>query len=272
MATKLITTLSLNPSVVDPNVMAMQKRLNALGYTDSTGKALTTDGRFGPGTLYAVNAFKTNNNLGNTGLAAGEIGDQSWQALFSDAAVKSGAGKKTLVYFSQEDPKWAGILYSTHDDKTQTIGTSACGPTSAAMAISALTDDTVLPPVAADYAVKHGYRTYNDGTAWGFFADFCKLHGLKCQQTGSFDVVKAALQEDVMAIATMGPGHFTGGGHYVLIVGKSGADFEVYDPNPDNTKYGPDGLINQGVRNDGKVVAKESVFRKEAKQYWIISK
>jgi hypothetical protein len=58
----------------------------------------------------------------------------------------------------------------------------------------------------------------------------------------------------------MGPGHTTGGGHYVSLVGISGKMIEVYDPNHDNTKYGTDGLIDQGVKNNG-----------EARQYWIIT-
>jgi hypothetical protein len=69
----------------------------------------------------------------------------------------------------------------------------------------------------------------------------------------------------------MGPGHTTGGGHYVSLVGISGKMIEVYDPNHDNTKCGTDGLIDQGVKNDGKVRANKSVFQREARQYWIIT-
>ncbi|MNP14677.1 hypothetical protein D3C76_1070110 [compost metagenome] len=71
----------------------------------------------------------------------------------------------------------------------------------------------------------------------------------------------------------MGKGNFTSGGHYILLVGintKKGVDWiDVYDPNHDNTKYGADGKINQGVKNDGKVSAQSSVFASQAKQYWI---
>jgi hypothetical protein len=70
----------------------------------------------------------------------------------------------------------------------------------------------------------------------------------------------------------MGPGHTTGGGHYVSLVGISGKMIEVYDPNHDNTKYGNDGLIDQGIKNDGKVRINESVFQREARQYWILTK
>jgi hypothetical protein len=177
-----------------------------------------------------------------------------------------------LVYYSQEDPRWRNIMYSNHNDKTQTIGTSACGPTSAAMAVSSLTDKTVLPPSAAAYAVEKGYRTYNDGTAWSFFSSFVKQYGLECVQTGNLNIVKSALASGALVVASMRPGHFTAGGHYILLVGLDGDMISVHDPNQDNRKYGSDGLVDQGVRDDGKVKAKTSVFAKEAGQYWIITK
>jgi hypothetical protein len=176
-----------------------------------------------------------------------------------------------LVYFSQEDSRWRNIMYSNHGDKAQTIGTSACGPTSAAMAISSLTGKEVLPSVAAAYAIKNGYRTYNDGTAWGFFASIAKEYDLECSQTGNLDTVKIALTKGALVVASMGPGHLTGGGHYILLVGIAGKWIDVYDPNHDNTKYGTDGLIDQGAKNDGKIKADELVFRKEARQYWIFN-
>ncbi|OAB31743.1 hypothetical protein PMSD_18325 [Paenibacillus macquariensis subsp. defensor] len=181
-----------------------------------------------------------------------------------------------LVYYSQEDARWRNVLYSIRNDKTQTIGTSACGPTSTAMAISSITGKSVLPTTAALYAITKGFRTPDSGTSWGYYASIAKEYGLSCKQTGSIADVKEALGAEKLVIASMGKGHFTGGGHYVLLVGinteKGIAWIDVYDPNHDNTKYGSDGLINQGIRNDGKVTAKESVFKSEAKQYWIFNK
>ncbi|MFD1954311.1 C39 family peptidase [Paenibacillus thailandensis] len=181
-----------------------------------------------------------------------------------------------IVYYSQEDSRWRNILYSIRNDKTQTIGTSACGPTCAAMAISSLTGKELLPPAAAAYAVENGYRTANSGTAWGFFSSIAKQYGLEVIQTGSLDQVLVALAAGKLVVASMRPGHFTGGGHFILLVDVNQSDgvnwIDVYDPNHDNTKYGADGLVDQGVRNDGKVTAKESVFRKEAGQYWIFDK
>ncbi|MFU1797667.1 C39 family peptidase [Paenibacillus azoreducens] len=180
-----------------------------------------------------------------------------------------------LVYFSQKDPRWKDIMYSIRNDKKQTIGTSACGPTSAAMAISSLTGQTVLPTTAATYALNNGYRTNDTGTSWSYFASIAKKYGLTCKQTGSLSEVKKALGEGKLVVASMGKGNFTGGGHYILLVGMAFKDgytwINVFDPNHSYSRYGTDGLIDQGVKNDGKVSAKEIVFAKQAKQYWIFS-
>jgi hypothetical protein len=176
-----------------------------------------------------------------------------------------------LVHYSQEDPRWAKLLYSNHRDPKQTIGTSACGPTSFAMAASSLLGLAILPPEMAFWAIEHGYRTKDNGTDWGFFAAAAKAKGLVCKQTASLYEVKAALASGALVIASMGPGHVTGGGHYILLVGIDGKWIDVFDPNHDNAKYGNDGLIDQGIKNDGKVRINESVFQKEARQYWIFT-
>jgi hypothetical protein len=140
------------------------------------------------------------------------------------------------------------------------------------MAVSSLTNEVVLPTAAAAFAVTKGYRTFNNGTSWTYFERFVEQYGLACIQTGNLDTVKAALATGALVVASMRSGHFTSGGHYILLIGVDGDVISVHDPNQDNRKYGNDGLIDQGVRDDGKVKAKDSVIRKEAGQYWIISR
>ncbi|MFC5468399.1 C39 family peptidase [Cohnella suwonensis] len=177
-----------------------------------------------------------------------------------------------LVYYSQEDRRWAHLLYSNRRDPEQTIATSGCGPTCFAMAVSSLTDRELLPPEAADWSVKHGYRTPDNGTDWFYFEAAAKAFGVSCKRTGNLQEVKAALESGALVIASMGKGHMTGAGHYVLMVGINGKWIDVLDPNPDNIRYGADGLIDQGVKNDGRIKADEIVFKREARQYWIINR
>ena len=41
-----------------------------------------------------------------------------------------------LTYYSQIDPRWKNHVYTSTGDNSQTIGTSGCGPTSAAMIVA----------------------------------------------------------------------------------------------------------------------------------------
>lgn len=173
------------------------------------------------------------------------------------------------IYYSQEDKRWSAVPYTRTGNSKQTLGSSACGPTSFAMVVSTYKDKVILPPETAAFAVERGYRTVDSGTAWSYFDAIARHYGLTCKQSGSLVEVKQALTAGALVIATMGPGHMTGGGHYVLLVGIAGEWISVHDPNHDNTKYGNDGLIRQGVKDDGKIDAHESVFAKEARQYWI---
>ena len=43
-----------------------------------------------------------------------------------------------LTYYSQVDSRWKNHTYTSINDKSQTIGSSGCGPTSAAMIVSSI--------------------------------------------------------------------------------------------------------------------------------------
>ena len=43
-----------------------------------------------------------------------------------------------LTYYSQLDSRWSNKMYSSIENKSQTIGSSGCGPTSAAMVVSSI--------------------------------------------------------------------------------------------------------------------------------------
>lgn len=177
-----------------------------------------------------------------------------------------------LVYYSQKDRRWSKRPYTITGSKKQTIGTSACGPASFAMAASFFLGRAILPTEAAKFAIDKGYRTRSRGTAWGFFAAASKHYKLGCVQTDELEAVQKALSAGALVIAAMGPGHLTGVGHFVLMTGISGKWAQVFDPNHNNKKYGNDGLIKKSVKNSGKISVNLSVFQQEARQYWIIAK
>ena len=63
------------------DIKTLQNKLNELGYTDDTGKALAVDGSFGPSTEQAVNKYKDANGLWNFEEYKGVVGITTWRAL-----------------------------------------------------------------------------------------------------------------------------------------------------------------------------------------------
>lgn len=59
-----------------------------------------------------------------------------------------------LTYYSQIDSRWSSKMYSSTKNPSQTIGTSGCGPTSAAMIVTAI-KGSITPPEMADLFVKY---------------------------------------------------------------------------------------------------------------------
>ena len=73
-----------------------------------------------------------------------------------------------LTYYSQLDNRWRYNMYSSVGDSSQTIGTSGCGPTSAAMVVSSIKGN-ITPDQMANLYTQYGYRSANQGTYWSAF-------------------------------------------------------------------------------------------------------
>ena len=175
-------------------------------------------------------------------------------------------------------------MYSNHNDKTQTIKSSGCGPTSAAMCISASKGITT-PPVMAQLFNDNGMRTYSNGTAWNawpFIADYFDFSFY--EDTTNFKEVSTYLKQDknndgisdYFAILSCGSGLFTTGGHYVF---SPGWDFEkqcyiIYDPYYYPGKFNTISRKAANVKVEGNVAyITESSLQKygAVKHYWIYS-
>ena len=179
---------------------------------------------------------------------------------------------RDIPLFIQTDPRWANVPYSySNNPKHGTIGTSACGPTSAAMLITGLggynesmdlNGDGIIDPYEATmYSLKKGHRVYGQGTSWGYFADIGKATGLKVSQKTprEYKDVLDALKKGNPVVASMGPGAFTRGGHYITLIGiNEGGRIMVNDPNS---------VSRSNVAWDfyNPILA-------QAKQFWIFSK
>lgn len=186
-----------------------------------------------------------------------------------------------LTYYSQADSRWANMMYSSVNDMTQTMKSSACGPTAGAIVVSS-SKGAILPTTLANIAVDNGYRTSSNGTAWAFFPfiadyfDFSEYHS-----TASFEKMTSYLtQKDsngnskYFVIVSCGSGLFTTGGHYIVLVADTNGVITVYDPYVYSGKFNTASRREANAIVDGNsVYVTEQSFKTYAnyKNFWIFS-
>lgn len=148
-------------------------------------------------------------------------GDALVDPSLSDLRVVDGAtlltgGTNEVIYFSQIDPQWANQLYGSDD-----IGHYGCGPTSMAMVVSSLTDEIVDPAQMAAFAAKKGYCAKGHGSYLSIVNGIAQAYGLASAGIDELtvDAVYDALLSGNMLVALVGPGHFTSGGHFIVLRG-----------------------------------------------------
>ena len=151
-----------------------------------------------------------------------------------------------LTYYSQIDNRWKNNLYTSTGNKTQTIGSSGCGPTCASMVVSSI-KGIITPDKMANLFVQHGYRSANNGTYWSGYRDVADQFNIGYTETSDIQKALDLLRNKNYVIASCGNGLFTTGGHYIVIVGIEGNTLKIYDP------YNYSGKFNTSTRK-GKVV------------------
>ncbi|MFR3786748.1 MAG: C39 family peptidase [Agathobaculum desmolans] len=133
---------------------------------------------------------------------------------FSDIVFTGRGNAKDVVYFSQYDSRWGGLMYG----KTNTIAGAGCGPTSLAICVSTLTNKTVLPPEICDWSVRTGHRCEGSGSYHSLIPDGAAHYNVPCRGIGrSKAALVKALQDGKLVIAIMSAGHFTRGGHFIVL-------------------------------------------------------
>lgn len=179
-----------------------------------------------------------------------------------------------LTYYSQADSRWASKLYTSTNNYSQTMKSSACGPTCAAMVVSS-SKGAILPTTMANLSVDNGYRTANSGTAWAFYPFVADYFGFKeYHTTSSFETAMNYLSKNYYIICSCGSGLFTSGGHYIVLAGLEGDTIQVLDPYLYNGKFNTASRRNAKVQVKGTSVYVSKVnFERYAnyKKFWIYS-
>lgn len=207
---------------------ALCKTLPVVTYLDYSGsvhvKAVqalvgsSIDGKYGKNTRANVIAFQSTAGL----KADGNVDQNVWLALFDCPHVRTGSSSgstvKQPVDYKQYDSRWGSEIYTSVGNKSQTIRNSGCGPTSMADIIATWFDSHITPSGMCKWSVKNGFRTASNGTAWAFFPAIAKAYGFsKFVQTKSMATAREALKAGALVVASMAPGYWTKGGHFICL-------------------------------------------------------
>lgn len=139
-------------------------------------------------------------------------------------------GGLDVVYFDQTDEARSGQMYGTDP-----LGTHGCGPTAMAMAVSSLTGGLVDPEDMAALCVKRGYWCKGHGSYLSMVQGVAEAYGLDCAPVDLKDLDEDDLYQRLSTgdifVALMTKGHFTKGGHFILLRGATlGGEILVADP------------------------------------------
>lgn len=190
--------------------------------------ALDPGDEFGEQTEEAVRNFQELKGL----KADGIVGPLTWEALTASAAPDAPAGSYVQpVDYKQGDKRWAGVMYSNHNDKKQTIKSSGCGPTAMADIVATVKDPKITPVEMAEFALKKGCRTDSSGTAWSYFPKVADEYGFaRYKKCSSLADLKECLDTGGYIVASMGKGYWTTGGHYICVWKYDGTYIYANDP------------------------------------------
>lgn len=138
-------------------------------------------------------------------------------------------GVVELVYFNQGEEPWASAAFGP--DRVRGFG---CGPTAMSMVVSSLEDQVVDPAQMARLAYEQGYCAPGSGSYLSIVEGMARYFGLTAQPCGEISAKELCqrLASGQLLVALMGPGHFTTGGHFIVLRGATlTGQVLVADPN-----------------------------------------
>lgn len=125
-------------------------------------------------------------------------------------------GNVPIVYFNQADETWKGKPYGS-----DTIGGYGCGPTAMSMIVSTLSKQVVNPEEMAKWARENGHWAKKQGSYLSIVQGAADAFGLCAEPINepTADSLRRELASGKLVIALMTKGHFTNGGHFILLRG-----------------------------------------------------
>ncbi|WP_314025047.1 C39 family peptidase [Filifactor alocis] len=136
-----------------------------------------------------------------------------------------------VVYYNQADSRWGSQMYVS-----KTIANTGCGPTALAIVVSTLTGTAYDPPAICEWARTGNYYVHGKGSVHSLIPDGARHFGLQvsgCSYTEGQRIVDA-LSSGSLVVAIMSKGHFTTGGHFIVLRGVT-ADGKILVADPGST-------------------------------------
>jgi uncharacterized protein YgiM (DUF1202 family) len=181
---------------------------------------------------------------------------------------KSDTASTSFVYYSQIDSRWKNHSYTILGDSSQNIGSSGCGPTSAAMVVSSLSGTygqyTINPAEMGDLYVSHGFRTENSGTYYSAFQWTATYFGLEYNRVYSVDSAVELIKQGYCVIISCSSGLFTYSGHFIVAYGLDGNNIKIYDPYLYNGKFDTSARKNKVTISGNTVYCSIDTFKNYA--------
>lgn len=137
-------------------------------------------------------------------------------------------GSIEIVYYNQGEAPWADAPYGR-----DYISKYGCGPTAMSMAVSSLTEHNIDPAEMAVWAAENGYWARNSGSYLSIVEGTARAYGLTVEPCPKdAGALRQALSTGKLGVALMTRGHFTQGGHFILLRGITlDGNILVADPN-----------------------------------------
>lgn len=183
------------------------------------------------------------------GKAADTIGEAK-DGLMNFFGIGGGKGKTSRYgkgnFYSQLDSNYSMPFNAPGDSEAQTMADSGCGPVSAVNALSSLGVD-VDPRMAAQYAIKGGFKETNGGTRPEFFNSFMSKAGMETDTLYDNDSIKRSLQA----------------GNPVVLMGQDTAGESNKTPFAENPHY----VTATGIDANGNVIVQDPETRQPNKIY-----
>ena len=191
---------------------------------------------------------RTYSYVNSTGVSSGGSYTNTGANTSTSTTVSSGEVTRTLSELEDTDGEFVHYYQYNYQESYgygTTIASSGCGPTAMAMVLTKMTGKKVTPVETANWSLKNGYRIKDNGTAWAYFGAIAPQYGINCQQ---MSVTKSNIIDNLkagkMLIMVVGPGHFTKGGHYIVL---------------------------RGITEDGRIIVADPNSESRSQQTWDIS-